>query len=316
MNVTLHSQRLDSLPADLLVVGVERGQDSPALAQLDRRLHGLLRAELRHQRFIASDGQVVLFQTHGALPARHVLVVGLGNGIGPRPWYQLSHTITTRAQEVHATRAAVMVPQAHLSPSTLAILAEGAQLSAYRFDRLKSAAKRHPVRLRQLMMAAAQPRTAARQAMARARLSAAATCYARDLINLPAAVVTPSYLAAEARRIARQQRLRVRILTSPALRRAGMGAVLGVAQGSTQPPYFIELVYQPRPRARSRPSAPKGSRPTTPSCVALAGKGITFDSGGLSIKTAESMQSQKRDMAGGAAVLAVMSVIRDLEVPV
>jgi leucyl aminopeptidase len=127
---------------------------------------------------------------------------------------------------------------------------------------------------------------------------ARATCYARDLINLPAGIVTPSYLGREARRIAKAQRLRVRILTRPAIRRAGMGALLGVAQGSAQPPCFIELVYQPRAKARRR--------------IALAGKGITFDSGGLSIKSADNMQSQKRDMAGGAAVLAVMSAVRDL----
>jgi leucyl aminopeptidase len=110
--------------------------------------------------------------------------------------------------------------------------------------------------------------------------------------------VTPAYLAQEAKRIARSQRLRVRVLGTAAITRLGMGALLGVSQGSAQPPRFIQLIYRPRGQVRRR--------------VALAGKGITFDSGGLSIKPADSMQAQKRDMAGGAAVLAVMSVIRDL----
>jgi leucyl aminopeptidase len=108
-------------------------------------------------------------------------------------------------------------------------------------------------------------------------------------------------LAQTARRLARGG-VRVRIHQRPALRRMGMGAVLGVAQGSAQPPYFIECVYRPRGTTRRR--------------LALVGKGITFDSGGLSLKTAQAMQAQKRDMAGSAIVLAVMSALPALKPPI
>ncbi len=137
----------------------------------------------------------------------------------------------------------------------------------------------------------------ARAQLRRGSLAAAATCYARDLTNLPADTATPRYLASEARKIARRQKLQVRILDERGIHAAGMGALAGVARGSSQPPRFIELVYRPR-----------GARKT----IALAGKGVTFDSGGLSLKHAQAMEAQKRDMAGGAAVLAVMSVIGDL----
>ena len=189
-----------------------------------------------------------------------------------------------------------------LSAAAVEHLLEGVLLSSYVFEQLKAAAKPHTTQVERFVLVTDGRGADLRKALAYARTSAAAVCYARDLINLPAAIVTPSYLGREARRLARAQRLQARILTPPAIKRAGMGALLGVAQGSAEPARFIELMYHPAGKARRT--------------VALAGKGITFDSGGLSIKTAEAMQAQKRDMAGGAVVLAVMSVVRDLALPV
>jgi leucyl aminopeptidase len=282
--------------ADLLVVVTGRDWKVGEVARLDRRVRGNLVAEVRRQGFRGAEGEVAVFQAHGRLAARHVLLCGVDPAAGAETWYKVADAVVTRSRELNAQKAAIVLPAPTGSAEAVAAVAEGLTLSSYRFETLKSAADRRPRLQRVQLFGPSDAGTPA--ALARAGIVARATCYARDLINLPAGIVTPSYLAREARRIARAQRLRARILTRPAIQRAGMGALLGVAQGSAQPPCFIELVYQPRAKVRRR--------------IALAGKGITFDSGGLSIKSADNMQSQKRDMAGGAAVLAVMSAVRDL----
>jgi leucyl aminopeptidase len=137
-----------------------------------------------------------------------------------------------------------------------------------------------------------------REGLRSADLAAEATCFARDLINEPANSVTPTRLAESAREIAKAGGLHVRILDRAACERMGMGAFLGVNRGSTEPPAFIHLAYVPKGRRRRR--------------IALVGKGITFDSGGLDLKTAEGMATMKGDMSGAAAVLGVMKVLARL----
>ncbi len=121
---------------------------------------------------------------------------------------------------------------------------------------------------------------------------------ARGLIAEPPAVMTPSRLALEAKRIAKDHSLSVKILDEQQIAKLSMGSFLGVARGAKEPPRFIVLKY----------TAPKAKR-----TVALVGKGVTFDSGGLSLKTAVAMEHMKYDMAGAASVLAVMQVIGELK---
>jgi leucyl aminopeptidase len=304
MDIRLSSRALTDIHVDVVVIATHNDWKSEAVVQLDRRLGGKLLRVIREQAFSGAEGETALFQTQGVLPARYVLLVGLGAAATIQPWYRLADITVTHARNLRANSAALAVPTGLLTPRTAEAVMEGLYLSGYVFERLKSATDQHAPRLQQVALLAVDTEAGLRGALTRARAIAAATCYARDLINLPAAIVTPSYLAAEAKRLAREQQLSARILDARAIQRAGMGALLGVAQGSAQPPYFIELVYQQRAATRGK----GGKR------IALAGKGITFDSGGLSIKPAEAMQTQKRDMAGGAAVLAAMSVLRDLGV--
>ncbi len=302
VHVTTSAAAAAEAAVDLLVVAAGSDWKQGELAALDSRVKGALSAEIQRQRFKGAEGDMALFQAHGGLRCRYVLLIGVGDGQAPYAWHKLTDSAMTRARDLSATSVAIALPKERLSPTLLETVAEGVHLGSYAFHRLKSAAARRPSPLERVVLLAPSTAPAFRAALRRAEVFAAATCYARDLINLPAAIATPTYLAEEARRIARKQALQVRIFDPRAIGRAGMGALLGVAQGSAQPPRFIELVYQPRVKARK--------------CVALVGKGITFDSGGLSIKTADSMQTQKRDMAGGAAVLAVLSVIRDLALPI
>ena len=169
-------------------------------------------------------------------------------------------------------------------------LTEGAILAAYRFTKYKNEAK--PSKLESLVIVGrgAKVQTGAD----RGGRIAAAVSLARDLVNEPAGAMTPTELADVAIEIAEREGLAITVLDEVAIANEGLGGLQGVAQGSDQPPRLIELVYDP-PGARST--------------VALVGKGITFDSGGLSLKTADGMETMKTDMSGAAAVLATMSVL-------
>jgi leucyl aminopeptidase len=179
-------------------------------------------------------------------------------------------------------------------------VAEGAGLAAYSFSRRGRAqgGGHRPVRRVDLLGFADDA------SLRRARITVSATHVARDLANTPGDELTPAAMVARARRLASSAGLRIRVRDEAALRREGFGGLLGVGAGSVHPPALIELTYRPR-----------GADAGTPHVV-LVGKGITFDSGGLSLKPSAPMLPMKTDMAGSAAVLAAMSALADLEVPV
>jgi leucyl aminopeptidase len=179
---------------------------------------------------------------------------------------------------------------------------EGALLGLYRFLPYKPAAvpeSQQPELLSLLAGSAQLP--ALREAVRRGRILAEATNAARDLVNEPGNALTPTALARRARRMAQAAGVRCKVLGRAELRRLGAGGLLGVARGSQEPPQLIVLSY------RGRRGGPH---------LGLVGKGVTFDSGGISIKPAESMEAMKGDMAGGAAVLAATCAIARLRLPI
>jgi leucyl aminopeptidase len=189
--------------------------------------------------------------------------------------------------------------------------AEGALLGAYSFDKYKKEKK--PLKLARVDVLVREERTARRggQPAGRAALSAAAklgariaeaTSLARDLVNEPAGRITPSALAAKAREVAKEHGLQIEVLGRAQIHKLDMNLFLGVAQGSEEEPQLVRLSYVPRGRASAK-------------SVALVGKAITFDSGGLSLKTAQGMEDMKTDMAGAAAVIAALSLVPEIAPP-
>jgi leucyl aminopeptidase len=164
---------------------------------------------------------------------------------------------------------------------------EGALLAAYRFGRYKSEPK--ACRLETLSVMGADA-----AGVERARATAGAACLARDLVNEPAGAMTPVRMAEVAAEVAAAAGLDITVLDEEDIERERLGGLRGVSLGSTQPPRLIQLSWSP---------------PEATATVALVGKGITFDSGGLSIKSAEGMMTMKTDMSGAAAVLAAMSAV-------
>ncbi len=177
-------------------------------------------------------------------------------------------------------------------------IAEGASLAAYRFSRYKADPKLS--KLESLVVVGSGDET--QRGLDRGARVAEAVAMARDLVNEPAKALTPRRLADLAAEVAEAEGLTLTVLDEVAIVAEGLGGLAGVAQGSDEPARMIQLVYDP-------PSGADAS-------IALVGKGITFDSGGLSIKNAEGMETMKTDKSGAAAVLAAMSVIAALAPPV
>ena len=179
-------------------------------------------------------------------------------------------------------------------------LTEGVLLASYSFTAHKSGPS--PSRLAEVVLVSSAPDAAS--GASRGAVVARAVALARDLINEPPGTMTPQRLAEVATEEGRRAKITVNILDETAAASAGLGGLLGVAAGSAQPPRLLELLYEPR-----------GVNASTPT-VALVGKGITFDSGGLSLKTGVGMMTMKTDMSGAAAVIAAMTAIGELGAPV
>lgn len=207
--------------------------------------------------------------------------------------------------------------------------AEGALLANYRFTTYAPEAAERERRRKLEAVDLLVPRAAQRDVsggIRRGSIDVLGTVLARDLVNEPASRMTPSALADQARTIAKASKgsLTLTLLDRKQCEARGMGAFLAVARGSAQPPVFIHLTYKPgtghptSPRLRGASGAvsSRGGRQDALPRVVLIGKGITFDSGGLSLKPAEGMETMKIDMAGAAAVLGVFSVLLKLKVPV
>jgi leucyl aminopeptidase len=293
--LTATDTAIAELSCDAIVVGAYAG-DHIALAEeaeeLDRKLDGRLIEHLQSAAFEAKPGEVASMTTLGALPARTIAVAGLG-GRGTLAPKDVRRAAAVAARRIPgASEVACALPS--LGEEGWSAAAEGFALAGYRFDAYKSEAE--ATELSTVLFPGA-----AKQALERGRAYADAVALARNLTNEPASVLTPTELGSRAVEIADATGLQATILGEGELRERGFGGLLSVAAGSSEPPRLIRLHY-----------APDGAFER----VALVGKGVTFDSGGLSLKPWQSMQAMKTDMAGGAAVLGVMSALSTLDVGV
>lgn len=179
-------------------------------------------------------------------------------------------------------------------------LVEGWLLGSYSFQKYKSNTEERPrTKVETLSVNSVEiSQSQFERACTTGQVIAEATNLGRSLIAEPASYMTPGKLAEEARRVASKCGLTCKVMDVPQLEKLGMGAFLGVAKGAKEPPKFIVLKYEPEKAAKKK--------------IAIVGKGITFDSGGLSLKTAQGMEHMKYDMSGAAVVIGTMQVIGSL----
>jgi leucyl aminopeptidase len=297
---------------DCAIFGIHDKADlSSAAAELDRKLGGRLSRLARRGDLSGRLGDTLLLtDLTGAGCDRAVLV-----GLGPRGAYarkQYRKAIAAALKTVLATGARTAV--SHLADATLRdtdtyqaarALAEIAAGAAYRIPDLKSGRKSRPAPLARVGIALteARDRAAALRGLAHGKAMASGMRFARDLANLPANVCTPRHLASAARRLAKNHRsVSVRVLREPEIRRLRMNSFLSVTAGSDEPAQLIVAQY-------------RGARASEPP-VALVGKGITFDSGGISLKQPIGMDEMKFDMSGAATVLGVIAALAELALPI
>jgi leucyl aminopeptidase len=298
LTVTASAEDPLRIATDLLVVPVFKGGiDGPGAGAVLAAL-GLDAWPVTPQ-FRGDIGQQLLLSTPG-LPARGVLLVGLGRmDATNNERLRRAAGVAARAAR-HAPRVATTLSQVHAGPAAVEAVAEGFALGAYSDRRhLGQHAQPPPSSLRDVVVLTPSSQLAeARQALVRAERYASATISARDLVNLPPGEKRPADLA-EAIGALVAGSCEVESLDAAALRAEGFGGLLAVGRGSSAEPRLLRLRY--------RPATPLGH-------VALVGKGITFDSGGLNLKRGTGMEWMKADMAGAAAIAGACSVLGDLGV--
>ena len=294
-----------------LVLGVHPGGVLTRAAQLaDRAARGALREVLAKGDLSGKSGATLLLHRVPGLAAERVLLVGLGEQkeFGPATFRDAVRSAANVLKELGAKDAAWFIAEAKVPGQALAWNVRhtvlGVREAFYRFDQLKTQKKAPEPALASVTIAltGAPAAPQAQRALKEAVATADGVDLARTLGNLPANICTPSYLAEEARKLARQFKLGVEVLERRDMEKLGMGALLAVTSGSQQAPKLIVLRYR---------GAAKGRKP-----LVLVGKGITFDTGGISPKPAAEMDEMKYDMSGAGSVLGTLRALAGMKAPV
>jgi leucyl aminopeptidase len=297
-------QEAAEVACDVLVVGAfSTGAGATLSAQaafLDETLGGYLN-RLSATGFKGKIGELALVPTLGRLPAAAIGIVGLGpkESAGTDEIRRAAGAAARRLAE-HAELASQLHHAVDGGDESLAAEVQGFLLGSYRYTQFKSDPK--PSKIQRLSFLGGDAGV-----IERATVIAEAALLARDLTNEPASSLTPGALARKAQEIADVRGLECTLFDENALKDGGFGGILGVSQGSSQPPFLIKLRYVPGDLLDGVGDRARGK-------VALVGKGVTYDSGGYSIKPAAGMEQMKTDMAGAAAVLAVMGTLQRLGV--
>ncbi len=254
----------------------------------------LIRTGLEAEGFTGKESSAAVAYPRGKGETHKVIALGLGpkSGFSLESIRRAGGRLARKAREIRLEEIAVVWP-GFFTDEHLSAFAEGLLLGSYQFNRYKTASKDSPAGLQKVYVQVKKDRKSkADKALAQAQAFGAGTLLARDLINGAPSDVTPKVLADTARKIAKGN-IRLKLFVKKDLIRMGAGGLLGVNRGSAQEPYLIHLHYKPKGK--------------TNKSIALVGKGITFDSGGLSLKPASGMETMKMDMSGAAAVLGVFS---------
>ena len=253
-----------------------------------------------------------IIHTFGQIPSERLLLVGLGKrkDFDIEKLRQASGTAAKAARDIGLS-AAVSALHVHeiddASPRDIGqAIAEAAELALYRFDKYKTGDEAKKEKAKALKSLVLPEKKAKRRALLQRGANvgskiATAACHARDFVSEPAATLTPTALGNRAKALARRHGFRCTVMTPDRIKKLKMGAFLGVAQGSHQPARLIVLEH-------------RGGGQRKP--LALVGKAITFDSGGISIKPAAGMDEMKTDMSGGAAVLGAVCAAAMLKLPI
>jgi leucyl aminopeptidase len=301
LSFTVSTSAADRVAAELLAVPIGKGAElGPGADAVDRALDGGLAAFLAEAGFEGKLGETLAVPTGGRLKAKAALLVGVGDPAeltldGVR---RAAAAVARRAGKVGSVATTLATVGTELAVADAAqAVAEGFVLGGYQYLEYKGNATASKLKK---VTVIAPGGASVKAAVERGATIGEAVTWARDMVNTPSKEKSPSDMVAAAKKLLRGSGVAVQVLDVNQLRAHRMGGVLGVGQGSQQAPRFLKMTYAPS-GARGKP-------------LALVGKGVVFDSGGLSLKTSGGMETMKTDMSGGAAVIAAMSTLAELGV--
>jgi leucyl aminopeptidase len=307
MKVSGSSKSLDKIEAQALAVAVFKDEKPSGglLKSLDQAVGGMIAEVIRAEEFAAKEGETAYFHVSGKeLKARRVLLIGCGDrqNYKAAKINQMAGT-ATRFLRSKNVKSIGIIPRADGDSEKVAqTVVAGATMGLFEPDKYRTKDKE----LREIDAVTVVVEGADEKALSRGaergRIIGESINFTRDLANEPGAYMTPTIMADRAKKVAKEFGLSVDILDQKQMEKLGMGSLLGVARGSDEPPKLIILKYQP-----SKFRSSKGE------LLALVGKGITFDSGGISLKPGENMELMKYDMTGAATVIGTMRAIAQLK---
>ena len=305
-SVALTASRLTDVDTDLVVLPLFEGEDPGAFAAgLPEAVRTRVTRAVTSKEIQGKPYELFLTPLEGGSRAERIAVIGAGKAadFSTERLRRVATAAALGARQRRIRRVAFLVRGDIDAPVAVQAVAEGLTLASFSADRYKSGERGGPPP-DELLVVMDTPRDARLQeAVDRGRILGESSNMARELCNEPSNILTPSVFAERAALIGRDVSLDVEILDEDDIARLGMGLLLGVAKGSAEPPRVIVLRHEP-------PGAP-----STP-VLGLVGKGVTFDTGGISIKPAEGMDRMKDDMSGGAAVVCAMRAIALLRAPI
>jgi leucyl aminopeptidase len=325
MEFSTQTASVEKIKTAALVVGVyAKGVLSPAADVIDRASNGAVRAVVGSD-FNGRAGETLVLRNLAGVAAKRVVLVGLGGqeDIKPRG-LQTAHRTAAGALVslgvTEAVSALVAVPVEGTDPRWSARIAAIALGDAtYRYD--TTFGKKDPdAGIKLVKLAIAVERANVKEAEAGLREGAAIATgmsLTKDLGNLPPNICTPTYLGNTARQMARTHKLKVEVLDRKQIEALNMGSFLSVTRGSEEPPKFIVLRHEGAKLGAAPVKAGRGkAAPAAAAPIVLVGKGITFDSGGISLKPGSGMDEMKYDMCGAASVFGTLSAVAELQLPI
>jgi leucyl aminopeptidase len=306
MDVTGTSKSCNEIEAEALAVAVFKDEKpaSGLLKQLNVATAGMISDAIDSEEFSGKQGETAYFHvSNKGLKARRILLIGCGeqNSYKAAQITQMAGT-ATRYLRGKSVKAIAIIPRATGDAEKVAqTSAVGAVMGLFEPDKYRKEKEKREIKSVTVVIEDADKKAVQRGAE-RGRIIGESTNFTRDLANEPGAWMTPTIMAERAKQVAKEFGLSIDVLDQRRMEKLGMGSLLGVSRGSDEPPKLIVLKYEPA-RSRSR----KGE------LLALVGKGITFDSGGISLKPGENMELMKYDMTGAATVIGTMRAIAQLK---
>jgi leucyl aminopeptidase len=294
------------IEADAIVVNLFEGVEQPsgATAAVDKALDGVISSLISRGEIKGKSGEVSIVHTFGKLPAGIITIAGLGKrqDFNVDKIRGITGEFCRALRKLNCHKIATILHGAGIGgvelEASAEAITEGALLGLYSFTKYKKP-EYEDVQEMLIVVREKEKVPILESAVDKGKVVASATTLARDMVNEPANYMTPSQMAEAAKEIASKYNLEFKVFDREDMEAMGMGALLGVAKGSNQPPKLITLAYKGDERSEK--------------ALGFLGKGITFDSGGISIKPSEGMGEMKDDMAGAAAVMTALGAIAQLK---